>query len=229
MHVLMPVLEDYRQRLEEKGCNLFLATVVRSPDEWMKSKMSYNLEGYHMYNEATRVKEWRRMLHTKAYDNGEIRYILNNLSPVVPEAYPLPYGSVDAVATNRVFEILQGFDALGFTNTFDEFVRKVDSLTGFTHTVAPFKNKTPKQKSRAVDRMPADILALAHECTAQDSELYTRLRERGAQQMLTQRKPALLLKRNDSAPLESTSRVDDDDAYVDIADADDDDDVTSRA
>ena len=40
------------------------------------------------------------------------------------------------------------------------------------------------------------------------------------QEMLTQRKPMLLLKRNDSAPPESTSRVDD---AIDI-DIDDDDD-----
>ena len=74
MHVLMPVLQEYRQRLEEKGCNLFLTTVVRSPDAWMESKMSYNLANYNMVNQAATEKEWRRMLHTKAYDNGEKYY-----------------------------------------------------------------------------------------------------------------------------------------------------------
>lgn len=218
MHVLMPVLQEYRKRLEQKGCNLFLTTIVRSPDEWMKSKMSYNLKSYHMVNEAAREKEWRRMLHEKGFDNGELRYILNNLYGAVPEAYPIAYGSVDAAVTDRVFEILQGFDVVGFTSTFDEFVRKVDSLAGFAHTAVPNKNKTPKEKSRAVDRMPADLLALAHERTAQDKELYTRLWDRGMQEMLTQRKPMLLLKRNDSAPPESTSRVDD---AIDIDDDDD--------
>jgi hypothetical protein len=92
----------------------------------------------------------------------------------------MAYGAVDDAATNRVFDILKGFDAVGFTESFDEFVRKVDTLAGFTRTGVPFLNKTPKQKSSALNRMPADIMSLAHERTAQDWELYTRLREREA-------------------------------------------------
>jgi hypothetical protein len=180
MHVLMPVLQAYRQRLEEKGCHLFLATVVRSPDGWMESMMSYNLVANHLVTASATEHEWRRMLRTKEYDNGEIRYILNNYAPSVPEAYLMPYGSVGEPATNRVFDILTGFDAVGFTETFSEFVRKVDSLAGFSHTGVPFLNKTPMQKSRALARMPGDVMTLAHERTAQDWELYTRLREREA-------------------------------------------------
>jgi hypothetical protein len=157
MHVLMPVLQAYRQRLEAKGCHLFLATVVRSPDGWMESMMSYNLVENHLVTESATQDEWRRMLRSKEYDNGEIRYILNNYAPTVPEAYPMEYGTVDEAASNRVFEILTGFDAVGFTESFDEFVRKVDNLAGFAHTGVPFVNKTPKQKARVLTHMPASL------------------------------------------------------------------------
>jgi hypothetical protein len=191
MHILMPVLQAYRQRLEAKGCNLFLATVVRSPDGWIESMMSYNLVPGDLASASNTEDVWRTMLRTKEYDNGEIRYILNNYAPTVHETYPMAYGAVDAAATDRTFEILQGFDAVGFTETFDEFVRKVDTLVGFTHTGVPFVNKTPRQKSSALARMPGDIMTLAHQRTAQDWELYTRLRESEAtavraQHVLTQ-------------------------------------------
>ena len=42
------------------------------------------------------------------------------------------------------------------------------------HEQRRFLNKTPMQKSRALARMPGDVMTLAHERTAQDWELYTR-------------------------------------------------------
>jgi len=175
MHELLPVLLGYRERLEERGCHLLLSTVLRSPDGWLESMLSSGRAPAGAVREA----EARTLLGTREYENGEIRFILNN-APTVPEAYPLPQ-AVDEAALERAREILEAFDAVGFTETFDKFVRKVDGMVHLAHSRVPYLNKTPLLEAKALSSMPADITALAHARASKDWALYAELRERAAQ------------------------------------------------
>lgn len=184
MEALLPTLLAYRKRLEAKGCNLFLSTVLRSPDGWMESMLSSRVSPE--LTTAAKEDEWRRLLSTREFESGELRYLLSssNDGPVVtaPQAAvssssPLSAADDGAAALDRAREILASFDAVGFTENFDEFVRQVDGMVHFPHSRIPHLNKTPMPEATALSMMSADITELASARSAEDWALYTRLRE----------------------------------------------------
>merc|ERR1719473_1643531 len=115
------------------------------------------------------------MKKTRGYDNGEVRYVLNNLADL-PETVELPFpltGDQAEQAVQQATSLLEGFDVLGTSDHYDAFVEAVAQRVGLrSEPLLPHVNKTPAKKdSKTTDE--AEQLAEAH--TEYDRELLSNL------------------------------------------------------
>lgn len=175
---LRPHLARYKEQLRAGGCELVLTALLRDPVERTLSAMTYNLKSDWQLRQASTAGYWERvMANYKGYDNGEVRYLLNNL-PELPEAVPLafPLGAKDGErAVAQALAQLGDFDVLGTAERYDAFVAAAARRAGWkAEAPRAAKNRTPGAKRGLA---PA-ARALVVEHTRFDRELMAKLRPR---------------------------------------------------
>merc|ERR550537_160351 len=87
----MPHLDRYEGLLQQRDCELVLTTMLRDPVQRTLSAMAYNLRPQER-SQASLPQFWEtRFAKDPKYDNGQVRYVLNNLLTGFAEVEPLPF------------------------------------------------------------------------------------------------------------------------------------------
>jgi hypothetical protein len=153
LRMMIPLLQEWRENVEAKGCAFVTAVTIRKPLDWIRSLVTYN---------EIPDQELASFLSTTVpkTEKSQSRYLLYNFfarynGTNMPEFHPLETNRKDVPdylengpnlndeeMEEVLFYIRNYFDIVGQTENMDEFFRQSESKTGWHKYTQKKENET---------------------------------------------------------------------------------------